>query len=328
MGQEALLAALAEWVRAEAADVRIATPRTNGAAAKRYVAMLGEWAGRIGGTQRWAIPRVSKGLRQAARAVSEEREQRFDLAVQLYRRELNKKGAVVRRDSRRARTDVERACAVRGAAMPSSRSMWPRPVFAVAAFLLTVLATPFSCLPQAVGLAVYASHEEQVDVMLAAIADGRRERVAASAAWAKGPVGQRLTEYEEEWKAFRCAEFVAVNKDRAGRPDVFRVAGRRQSGDGAAADTALVAALGIVHSQLKRIVSARERVAHFNKLPDRLGMPPLSQREASRVAREACRDADLERLPPWRRGGQCPCLPHESCGRGCPNYALGAQAAW
>ena len=67
----------------------------------------------------------------------------------------------------------------------------------MAAFLLTVLATPFSCLPQAVGLAVYASHEEQVDVMLAAIADGRRERVAVSAAWAKGPVGQRLEEYED-----------------------------------------------------------------------------------------------------------------------------------
>lgn len=208
------------------------------------------------------------------------------------------------------------------------RSIWPRPEFAVAAFLLTVLATPFSCLPQAVGLAVYASHEEQVDVMLAAIADGRRERVAVSAAWAKGPVGQRLEEYEEEWKAFRCAKHVAVNKDRAGRPDAFRVAGRRQSGDEAAADTALAAALGVVHSQLKRIVSARERVANFNKLPDRLGMPPLSQREASRVAREACRDTDLERLPPWRRDGQCPCLPHESCGRGCPNYALGAQAAW
>ena len=53
--------------------------------------------------------------------------------------------------------------------------------------LLTVLATLFRCLRQAVGLAVYASHEEQVDVMLAAIADGRRERVAASAAWAEGP---------------------------------------------------------------------------------------------------------------------------------------------
>ena len=51
VGQEALLTALAEWVRAEAADVRIATPRADGAAAKRYVAMLGEWAGRIGGTQ-------------------------------------------------------------------------------------------------------------------------------------------------------------------------------------------------------------------------------------------------------------------------------------
>ena len=182
-------------------------------------------------------------------------------------------------------------------------------------------------LPQAVGLAVYASHEEQVDVMLAAIADGRRERVAASAAWAEGPVAQRLKEYEEEWKAFRCAELVATNKDRAGRPTAFRVAGRRQSDDEAAADNALVAALGIVHSKLRRIVSARERVANFNKLPDRLGRP-LNQREASRVAREECRDADLERLPPWRRDGQCPCLPHESCGRGCPNYAMGAQAAW
>jgi hypothetical protein len=40
VGQEALLTALAEWVRAEAADVRIATPRADGAAAKRYVAML------------------------------------------------------------------------------------------------------------------------------------------------------------------------------------------------------------------------------------------------------------------------------------------------
>ena len=44
MGREALLNALAEWVRAEAADVRIAAPRTRGAAAKRYVSMLGEWA--------------------------------------------------------------------------------------------------------------------------------------------------------------------------------------------------------------------------------------------------------------------------------------------
>ena len=121
MGPEALLKALAEWVRAEAADVRIASPRANAAAAKRYVALLGDWAGRIGGTQRWAIPRVSKGLRQAARAVSEEREGRFDLAVQLYRRELNKKGAVVRKDSRRARTDAEQVCAVRAAALPSVR---------------------------------------------------------------------------------------------------------------------------------------------------------------------------------------------------------------
>ena len=133
MGPEALLKALAEWVRAEAADVRIASPRANAAAAKRYVALLGDWAGRIGGTQRWAIPRVSKGLRQAARAVSEEREGRFDLAVLLYRRELNKKGAVVRKDSRRARTDAEQACAVRAAALPSVRcgrvlrSLWLHP---------------------------------------------------------------------------------------------------------------------------------------------------------------------------------------------------------
>ena len=67
VGKTALLEALAEWVRDEARAVGLAS-RMDGGAAKRYVKMLGQWAGRIGEGQAWAIPRVGADLRRAALA--------------------------------------------------------------------------------------------------------------------------------------------------------------------------------------------------------------------------------------------------------------------
>ena len=124
VGKTALLEALAEWVRDEARAVGLAS-RMDGGAAKRYVKMLGQWAGRIGEGQAWAIPRVGADLRRAAREVSARAEDRFDLAVSLYRREVNKEGTADRRraatsraeaaraEVAKARSDIEAACAVR-----------------------------------------------------------------------------------------------------------------------------------------------------------------------------------------------------------------------
>ena len=114
VGKEALLKALSEWVHAEADAVLFAVPGRGDKAVKLYVKLLKQWAGRIGGGQGWAIPRVGADLREAARAVSADAEQRFEKAVALYRREVNKENtpAGKRKDVRRARQDVELACAV------------------------------------------------------------------------------------------------------------------------------------------------------------------------------------------------------------------------
>lgn len=116
VGKEALLKALSDWVHAEADAVLFAAPGRGGKVAKLYVKLLKQWAGRIGGGQGWAIPRVGAGLREAARAVSSDAEERFDKAVALYRREVNKESASAgkgrRTDARRARQEVEVACAV------------------------------------------------------------------------------------------------------------------------------------------------------------------------------------------------------------------------
>ena len=113
VGKEALLKALSEWVHAEADAVLSAVPGRGDKAAKLYGKLLKQWAGCIGGGQGWVIPRVGAGLREAARAVSADAEQRFEKAVALYRREVNKENtpAGKRKDVRRARQDVELACA-------------------------------------------------------------------------------------------------------------------------------------------------------------------------------------------------------------------------
>jgi hypothetical protein len=186
------------------------------------------------------------------------------------------------------------------------------------------------CCPQAVDLNPYATHEEQVDVMLGAITKARRGRVAVCPGWETTEAGCRLAKYEAAWTAFRSAKFVKQHMDRPGRPAVMAPHRRmsRRKGEDAAADNALVVTLSKVHAQLRRIADANERVGHYGALGDRLGTLPLSRREASYVAREESRAAALERMPPWTEGGRCPCAPHESCGQGCPNYVMGAQAAW
>lgn len=79
---EALLAALGEWVRAEASSIRAAAACN---AAKAYAAALAAYAEKIGKDKRWKIPRVGKSLRVAACAVSESASERLKLAVALYR---------------------------------------------------------------------------------------------------------------------------------------------------------------------------------------------------------------------------------------------------
>lgn len=166
--------------------------------------------------------------------------------------------------------------------------------------------------------------------MLGAITKARCERVAACPGWETTGAGRLLAKYEEAWTAFRSAKLVEQHKDRPGRPAVMVLRRRmsRRKGEDAAADNALVVTLSTVHAQLRRIADAKERVGHYAALGDRLGTLPLSRREASYVAREEGRAAALELLPPWTEGGRCPCAAHESCGQGCPNYVMGAQAAW
>lgn len=126
VGKEALLKALNEWVHAEADAILFAAPASGRSDAKQYVNMLRRWAGNIGAGRGWVIPRVGANLRAAARAVGPVAEERFDLAVALYRREVNKadkavtSGKGTARDLRRARKDIETACAVR-----APRVCWP-----------------------------------------------------------------------------------------------------------------------------------------------------------------------------------------------------------
>ena len=63
VGKEALLKALSEWVHAEADAVLFAVPGRGDKAVKLYVKLLKQWAGRLGGGQGWAIPRVGADLR-------------------------------------------------------------------------------------------------------------------------------------------------------------------------------------------------------------------------------------------------------------------------
>ena len=51
-------------------------------------------------------------------------------------------------------------------------------------------------------------------MMLRAIGDGRRQRVAACAHWASTPAGRLLQTYEEEWARFRDADIIQGRKKR------------------------------------------------------------------------------------------------------------------
>ena len=156
---------------------------------------------------------------------------------------------------------------------------------------------------QAVGLPDYASHEDQADVMLRAIAalqDG-----AASTA-----VQCALRSMEQEWRNYRA-------RTRKTRPSPIWLRSPE--------DRAYVKKLRTLHAQLKRIESAKARLEHYRVF---LQIAPAA-RQASYAAREANRAEAVEAQESWLdENGRCPCLPHESCGLGCPNYLLGAQAAW
>ena len=164
-------------------------------------------------------------------------------------------------------------------------------------------------------------------MMLRAIGDGRRRRVAACAHWASTPAGRLLQTYEEEWARFRDADITQRRKGCIGVPAVLGRVTQRKGAE-VATDRALFVELRKVHAQLKRIVDVRRQLEHFNDLRDRLGPKAMSPRQAARAAMEEDRAHAAAQLQPWLKDGHCPCAPHESCGRSCPNYVSGAQAAW
>ena len=158
---------------------------------------------------------------------------------------------------------------------------------------------------QAVGLPDYASHKDQADVMLRAIAELLADGAASPA------VQRALRSKEQEWRDYRA-------RTRETRPSPIRLKSTPE-------DRAYVKKLGTLHAQLKRIESAKERLENYCVF---LQIAP-APRQASYAAREANRAEAVEAQESWLdENGRCPCLPHESCGLGCPNYPLGAQAAW
>lgn len=88
---------------------------------------------------------------------------------------------------------------------------------------------------------VDASRAELAEVMLAAVAAGRRTCLATSPVWETTPFGVRVARYEATWQAFAVDATVAF-------PNIFRV--NRQS-LGRADDLALETTLRGVHSALK-----------------------------------------------------------------------------
>ena len=107
-GTAALLEALRAWTLAEADAVRLkAVPNAN--IAEAYASHLVRWTDGITGsvasssaTERTIrkgpvldIPYVTTALREKARAVGKAIEERLDLAVKLYRRELKPKREIV-----------------------------------------------------------------------------------------------------------------------------------------------------------------------------------------------------------------------------------------
>lgn len=166
------------------------------------------------------------------------------------------------------------------------------------------------------GLPDYATHEDQADVMLAKIAEVRSTRVEAVPNWVATPVGQRLAELETKWTVYREAS----PADRVQRPDPWRTE-RRDTDD----TKALGAALSETHAKLKRISDAKAQLEHWSVF---LPSSETDERASYRM-REEIYDEMRADLPPWLdASGNCGCRAHESCGRGCPNYLRGAQAAW
>ena len=139
-GAAELLGALRDWVRAEGNSVQLAAGAGDGRGpAAAYAKVLAGWAKGVG-RAKWPIPRVSAGMRGAARAVSDDAERRLDLAIKLYRREYASETAGPRlakptKGMRRETTDqreAQAACAVRApvcselvlAAGVASRRAW------------------------------------------------------------------------------------------------------------------------------------------------------------------------------------------------------------
>ena len=312
----ALLEALDRWVRAEANDVRgKASPTSSDAST--YADALEQWAGNISVDKKdTAIPRFRASLRSAARAVGQASEDRLELAILLYRKEYkaalslsvlsSQKAEKPRRrrtghGGRTCRQDVELACEVR-------RHVSPPPSATERCYLGS----------QAVGLPEYATREEQVDVMLVAIAEGRQNRLVKCSHWETSPFGKAVALYEALWLSYRT--------DRPGSfPQAFRFDKRRlQDSEGFLSDKELIASLGKVRAGLKRIVDAKEQLQHwrvFNQMEE-------EPQDASFRAREANYQAAREMLPQWHQDGRCPCTESESCGADCANYTVGAQAAW
>ena len=309
----ALLEALDRWVRAEANDVRgKASPTSSDAST--YADALEQWAGNISVDKKdTAIPRFRASLRSAARAVGQASEDRLELAILLYRKEYkaalslsvlsSQKAEKPRRrrtghGGRTCRQDVELACEVR-------RHVSPPPSATERCYLGS----------QAVGLPEYATREEQVDVMLVAIAEGRQNRLVKCSHWETSPFGKAVALYEALWLSYRT--------DRPGSfPQAFRFDKRRS--EDPVSDMEVMASLAKVRACLKRIVDAKERLEHwrvFNQIEE-------DPQDASFRAREANYQAAREMLPQWHQDGRCPCTESESCGADCANYTVGAQAAW
>ena len=166
-----------------------------------------------------------------------------------------------------------------------------------------------------VGLSEYATHDEQVDVMLFAIEEGRRARAAAYPDWEATAVAKQLAQFEAKWRALR-------EDPRSARPRALKTINHPTNTEHVA-DAALIRSLNETRDKVNGIFDAKKRLKEWEIF---VKVKPTAL-DASYVAREATYEAARAALPSWYEDGRCPCGPFESCGRTCPNYLLGAQAA-
>ena len=168
---------------------------------------------------------------------------------------------------------------------------------------------------------VTATHEELADVMLTAIAGMQRRCDEEAPGWAA--LLDPLAECRADWQAYRA-------EPERPRPAVLRRLCRVRDSSRRKLAKAVGDTLAKVHKQLVRVAAARSRWDAVKDLRDLrgLGAPKLTPQEASYRSREAVYAAACEAAPAWHdQRGRCACAAHESCGRGCPNYLVGSQAA-